>query len=683
MAYATGDIINFAFTGAAQQVQLPPGRYKLEVWGAQGGSYSSYYGGAGGYSVGTITFTADTLLYIYVGGQPATNGSKYNRVVIGGFNGGGNGYNRYYDEIYTYGQGGGGGTDIRIGQDSLYARVIVAGGGGGSASVDALTTKYGGGTTGGAPNSSYAGTQTTGGSAGNIGTFGKGGSVTTSGENYKYSSGGGGGGWYGGGAASRYNNSNDGFRDCNGGGSGFVWTGSNAPSGYLLGAEYYLTNAKTIAGNTSFAGPSGTAEKGHRGNGYARITVIESYGKPETPSNFRQIETIYPEVGLAWDSVDNATGYILYRDGTQISDQSGTTYKETLKKNQSYTYSLVAYNDFGNSAPATLTVTVPLEPPAAPTGLSSSVSQGIVSISWDDNANATGYRLYRDGTLLANQTGTGYADNIGAAGEYSYTLIAYNDDGDSPAATLTVTVVLPPSAPANLRMTARTRTTIALAWDASSGASGYRLYRNGVQIYSGADTAHTDTNLSAETPYAYAVEAFNSGGASTRVTLEATTTGLVLITDRTQQDVGRIRELAKKLNAGTATVEELAEWNSIVLKGSYDYSDLNRVGDAVQYLSEILKSRGYDCPVIPKLDWSESGRGAPSDMAQYLQNVQTLRGILTLLPETPNVPADMEKLTWQEANAIEQILVDLESTIKTMLKTRVACGDAYCGGEYL
>lgn len=156
-----------------------------------------------------------------------------------------------------------------------------------------------------------------------------------------------------------------------------------------------------------------------------------------------------------------------------------------------------------------------------------------------------------------------------------------------------------------------------------------------------------------------------------------------LITDRVPLDVDRVRELAKKVNAGTATLEELAEWNSIALKGSYDYTDLNRVGDAVQHLAGILTSLGYDCPVRPKLDWSESGRGAPSDMAQYLQNVQTLRGILTLLPETPNVPADMEKLTWQEANAIEQILVDLESTIKTMLKTRISCGDAYCGGEYL
>lgn len=388
-------------------------------------------------------------------------------------------------------------------------------------------------------------------------------------------------------------------------------------------------------------------------------------------------------ISISWSPSSMADGYKISRDGVLIATQTGLTYTETVTKGQTYTYSIVAYNDYGDSDPATLSVNVPLVPPSTPSNFSASVSGLSATLSLDAPAKATGYRLYRDGVLLSDQTDTGYTDAIEPFVSYVYTLIAYNDDGDSPAATLTVTVVLPPSAPANLRMTARTRTTISLAWDAVSGAEGYRLYRDGVQIYGGADTAHTDTGLSTETPYAYAVEAFNSGGASTRVTLETTTTGLVLITDRTQQDVDRIWELAKKLNAGTATVEELAEWNSIVLKGSYDYTDLNRVGDAVQYLSEILKSHGYDCQVSPKLDWSESGRGAPSDMAQYLQNVQTLRGILTLLPETPNVPADMEKLTWQEANAIEQILVDLESTIKTMLKTRVACGDAYCGGDYL
>lgn len=388
-------------------------------------------------------------------------------------------------------------------------------------------------------------------------------------------------------------------------------------------------------------------------------------------------------ISISWSPSSMADGYKISRDGVLIATQTGLTYTETVKNGQTYTYSVVAYNDYGDSDPATLSVNVPLVPPSTPPNFSASVSGLSATLSWDAPAKATGYRLYRDGVLLSDQTDTGYTDSIEPFVSYVYTLIAYNDDGDSPAATLTVTVVLPPSAPAELWITARTRTTISLAWDFVAGAAGYRLYRDGVQIYGGTAASYTDTGLSAETPYTYAVEAFNSGGVSGRTTLETATIGLILITDRTQRDVDRVRELSGKLNAGTATVEELAEWNSIALKGSYDHTDLNRVGDAVQYISEILKSCGYHCPVIPKLDWPESGSSSPSDMAQYLQNVQTLRGILTLLPETPNVPADMEKLTWQEANAIEQILVDLESTIKTMLKTRISCGDAYCGGEYL
>ena len=302
----TGDILNYGYTGAVQSVTLPKGVYKLEVWGAQGGSYSSYYGGAGGYSVGTITFTADTLLYIYVGGQPATNSS--NRVVVsGGFNGGGNGYNRYYSGTYTYGQGGGGGTDIRIEQDSLYARVIVAGGGGGSASVNALTTKYGGGENGGSPASGYAGTQTTGGSQGTKGTFGQGANVTTSGRNYKYSSGGGGGGWYGGAADSGYADSPSTRRNYNGGGSGYVYTSStstNYPSGCLLNDKYYLINAKTYAGNTSFPSTDGSAETGHKGNGHARITVLKIDGSLNLPVNidgsWKDSDSIYVNIDGTW-----------------------------------------------------------------------------------------------------------------------------------------------------------------------------------------------------------------------------------------------------------------------------------------------------------------------------------------------------------------------------------------------
>lgn len=356
MAYAVGDVINFSYTGAAQTVQLPAGRYKLQVWGAQGGSYDTYYGGKGGYSEGELSIPktvegATTPLFVYVGQQPATVSSS-RKTVPGGFNGGGNGQTRYFSKTYTYGQGGGGATDIRIGTNSLYARVIVAGGGGGSASENAASTKYGGGASGGSPQASYVGGQT---SAGPGGSFGQGGAATTDGTNYRYGSGGGGGGWYGGGACNTYSDSTN-YRSYNGGGSGFVWTGSNAPNGYLLDSRYYLSAASTHAGNTTFPNTAGGTEEGHQGNGYAKIIVLEIYKfAPPSPEGLAQTTKTYSEIGLSWRPSSGASGYKVYKDGTLVSTQTGTTYVDHgLFPAEKHTYDVTAYNENGESKRASI-----------------------------------------------------------------------------------------------------------------------------------------------------------------------------------------------------------------------------------------------------------------------------------------------------------------------------------------
>lgn len=335
-------VTNYAYTGAKQTVTLKPGRYKLECWGAQGGyRSSSSYGGLGGYSVGEISLEKQTTLHVYVGGSGNTGKTN------GGFNGGG--------KRSTY-NGGGGATDIRVGTDSLYARVIVAGGGGSDGATN-RNGMYGGGETGGSSTQSYGsggggGTQTAGGTggSGNAGTFGQGGEGKAASNGF---AGAGGGGWYGGGG-SYPDGSGDDDRG-GGGGSGFVWTGQNAPSGYLLGASYYLTNPSTKAGNTSFTAPGGAAETGHSGDGYARITCLELYKQvPDTPANFRQTAKDYFSLSLAWGTVE-CTGYKLYRDGTLISTQTGTTYTDSnVEPNNTYTYKLVAYNSEGGSDPTTL-----------------------------------------------------------------------------------------------------------------------------------------------------------------------------------------------------------------------------------------------------------------------------------------------------------------------------------------
>ena len=265
MACAASIITNFAYTGAVQNyTTVCRGTHTLTVWGAQGGNT----GGKGGYSTGVVNLNENMNLYIYVGGQ-GSRGST------GGFNGGGT--------TGSKGGTGGGASDIRIGTDSLYARVIVAGGGGGKGQDNCAAGGVGGGTTGGGSSSQGScgtqaggGTQTAGGAKGiysgtygaNTGAFGKGGNASSGSSGY-YIGGGGGGGWYGGGAGTTAGWSNGG-----GGGSGYVYTSSTAsnyPSGCLLNNSHYLTNASTTAGSSSFPSTTSGTETGHSGNGYARI----------------------------------------------------------------------------------------------------------------------------------------------------------------------------------------------------------------------------------------------------------------------------------------------------------------------------------------------------------------------------------------------------------------------------
>ena len=240
----------FNYTGNVQSIELLPGKYKLEVYGAEGGgrrlsgNSSSGLGGYGGYSTGILTLKTKTTLLIYVGGYGQSSNSG---IAYGGWNGGGSGYASGSGEP---GNGGGGGTDIRL-SSSLYSRIIVAGGGGGGGEDTGDSYGHGGGTTG--TSNYYPGTQT---SAGTGGGFGYGGS-TGSGDG-----GGGGGGWYGGGTISA---SYGGDTQGGGGGSGYVYTASTASyyPNCQLDTTYYLDSTSMSIGVRT-------------GNGFAKITLLES-----------------------------------------------------------------------------------------------------------------------------------------------------------------------------------------------------------------------------------------------------------------------------------------------------------------------------------------------------------------------------------------------------------------------
>lgn len=136
-----------------------------------------------------------------------------------------------------------------------------------------------------------------------------------------------------------------------------------------------------------------------------------------------------------------------------------------------------------------------------------------------------------------------------------------------------------------------------------------------------------------------------------------------LIFDRTELDVAELQAVTAKLVAGTATAAERAAFLT-GMKGAYNYTDLNRVGAAVEYLTALLASLGYNVPTLPVTGWQEGDIPFSAQMAQYLSNITELRNRLPYV--APDAPADMTGLTYQEANDIEEILYTLEDVLEAM-----------------
>lgn len=136
-----------------------------------------------------------------------------------------------------------------------------------------------------------------------------------------------------------------------------------------------------------------------------------------------------------------------------------------------------------------------------------------------------------------------------------------------------------------------------------------------------------------------------------------------LIFDRTAADVAQLKAVTAKLVDRTATAEERAAFLA-GMKGAYNDTDLNRVGAAVAYLTARLGDLGYHVSTTPVTDWQEGDIPSPAQMAQYLANIAALRGRLPYV--APDAPEDMVGLTYQEANAIEEILYTLEGVLEAM-----------------
>lgn len=149
-----------------------------------------------------------------------------------------------------------------------------------------------------------------------------------------------------------------------------------------------------------------------------------------------------------------------------------------------------------------------------------------------------------------------------------------------------------------------------------------------------------------------------------------------LITDRTQADVDRVRELAAK-GFAAMTAAEQTEWLA-GMKGAYNATDLNRVGTALNYLKGRLNPIcGKAITFQAKTDWGAVDIITTAQAEEYRAQIQAVRDALAYPAGTPDAP-QLNRMTYSGANDIERILAACRKLVNNVSKAFRYTGAAEC-----
>lgn len=135
------------------------------------------------------------------------------------------------------------------------------------------------------------------------------------------------------------------------------------------------------------------------------------------------------------------------------------------------------------------------------------------------------------------------------------------------------------------------------------------------------------------------------------------------ITDRTRADV----------NFADARPD-----NAAPNKGALNYQDLNRIESNCSYLAGQISSYGYDISITVKTDWTMQDFPYRGEVDRIRGNVDTLLDALYRLPGSPEIKY-WDSLDWNDANSLEQNILNLDILLQRMAAVFLRCGDAHGG----
>jgi serine/threonine protein kinase/chitodextrinase len=207
--------------------------------------------------------------------------------------------------------------------------------------------------------------------------------------------------------------------------------------------------------SASGSGPGGSSPVATGSTATAPPTSVPNDAAgPAAPTGLRVTGRSVSGVSLDWAAAtDNVgiKGYLVLRDGVRVGTTVEPGYTDRgLTADTGYTYTVTAFDAAGNASDpsASVKVTTLKYPddlrPSAPTGLAvTNTTADRVTLTWAparDNIGVAGYRVYRDGRMIANVSRPGFADTgLTADTSYEYKVQAFDTSNNISANSSTVT----------------------------------------------------------------------------------------------------------------------------------------------------------------------------------------------------------------------------------------------------
>lgn len=143
-----------------------------------------------------------------------------------------------------------------------------------------------------------------------------------------------------------------------------------------------------------------------------------------------------------------------------------------------------------------------------------------------------------------------------------------------------------------------------------------------------------------------------------------------MIFDRTQNDVDTAVVLRREK---VQTFQELSESEIATLeKGMLTINTLNRIETKQEELKNLFNDMGYWNTPITNKTWSENDIFNVDEFSRILDNTNVLRRAFFVYKDTPNTPPI--SYYWNDINALEKILFDLDVMINDVKSNYRECG---------